>query len=355
MIYTPKLLILYNGIQDYRIPVFELLSHKYDLTVAFMEGSSPKEEHNFKIIHFPSKKVGPFYFAKKNVSKLCDNFDAVISIGEVYRINYAWQALRFWRQFKFAFWSIGVSASYTKRYDEVRRWDWLRDFFYKRADACIFYSDYPVNKNLLRGYERKKMFVANNTVEVLPLLPGIRKDSILFIGSLYPQKGLGVLLEEYQKAYKRNADIPILNIVGGGTEYEKIRRWINDNSLSHKIVLTGPIYEKKEKRVFFQRAYACVSPLQAGLSVLESEGYGVPFITMNNAYTGGERFNIHDGINGILMKKEGELSDIILDITCCPEKYVQMGENAYEHYYSKRTPKVMVKGIEDAVEYMLNS
>lgn len=350
----PKVLILYNNIFDYRVPIFNILATKYDLTVAFTDGEVPNVEQQFQVIHFPSKNIGPFVYINRNISKLCDSFDAVISIGEVFRINYAYQALRFWRKFKLAFWSIGVSASYTKRYDEVHKWDWLRDFFYKKADACIFYSDYPIKKNLKRGYKRERMFVANNTVEVLPCLSGIVKDSILFIGSLYKQKGIDVLLEAYIKAYTNNADIPSLNIIGGGSEYEQIKQWIDEKGLSHKITLTGPIYDKKVKRTYFQRSYACISPQQAGLSVLESEGYGVPFITMNNAYTGGERFNIHDGVNGILMRQKDELVNIILDIAQCPKKYIQMGQNAYQYYHSERTPEKMAKGIEDAINYMLN-
>ena len=351
----PTVLLLYNSIQDYRIPILNAISKEYDLTVAFSEGVIPPSIQKFRIIKLSQNKIGPFVFVKENISQLCDNYDIVISIGEIFRINYAWQVLRIWRKFKIAYWSIGVSASYTKRYDEVRKWDWLRDFFYKRADACIFYSDYPVRKNLQRGYKQEKMFVANNTVEVLPLLPQITKDSILFIGSLYKQKGLYVLLNAYQEAYKTNTEIPNLNIIGGGSEYDNVLQWITDNSLSHKIFLVGPIYEKTDKRLFFQRAFACISPWQAGLSVLESEGYGVPFITMYNAYTGGERFNIHDGIDGILMKQENELSNLILDISDHPEKYIQMGQNAYKYYHSERTIEIMTKGIEEAIEYMLNT
>lgn len=352
----PKVLILYNGVQDYRVPILNIVADKYDLTIAFNEGKAPKQEDvNFKIIHLKQpKKLGPLIIHRENISKLCDDFDAVISIGELQRVKFAYQAFRPFRKFKYAVWTIGVSASYTKHYDEVTKWDWIRDIFYKKSDACIFYTDYPVKKNIIRGYNPETMFVAHNTVQVLPLLSDITKDSILFIGSLYKEKGIQILLDQYIAAYNINDNIPKLNIIGGGTEYDSIKKWIENNNLGHKIHLIGPVFDKTIKRQYFQQAYACISPLQAGLSVLESMGYGVPFITTANAYTGGERFNIINGENGILLDDANDLSQIILDIADSPEKYLQMGQRSYKHYCEKRTPQIMAKGITDCIEYMLS-
>jgi len=174
------------------------------------------------------------------------------------------------------------------------------------------------------------------------------------MGTLYKLKGFPVLLEAYKQANKQNPDIPILNIVGGGVEYDNIKAWIEKEGLQEKIFLVGPVYDNERKREYFQRAYACISPKQAGLSVLEAMGYGVPFVTMHDAITGGERLNIHDGIDGVLMKQENELCDILLDIAKTPSKYEQMGRNAYEYYWTERKPERMAQGLADAVEYLLS-
>ncbi len=352
----PKVLILYNGVQDYRIPILNIVANHYDLTIAYTEGKAPDlDQVNFRVIRLSEpRKLGPFLIHRENISKLCNAFDAVISIGELQRVKFAYQAFRPFRKFKYAVWTIGVSASYTKHYDEVTKWDWIRDIFYKRADACIFYTDYPVIKNQTRGYNSQAMFVAHNTVQVLPLLPDIKKDSILFIGSLYKEKGIQVLLDQYKEAYNSNIDIPNLNIIGGGNEYDNVKKWINNNSLCHKIHLIGPVFDKTLKRQFFQKAYACISPLQAGLSVLESMGYGVPFITTRNAFTGGESFNIENTKNGILLDNVDSLSNIILNIAEEPEKYLEMGQNAFKHYHENRTPQIMANGIINSIRYMLS-
>jgi Glycosyltransferase len=337
------------------VPILNILAHDYDLTVAYSDGKLPNVDMEFHTHKLSTpKRFGPFLWNKDDISGLCDSFDVVIAVGEISRLKYSWQALRRHRRYRLIYWTIGVSASYTKRYDEVRRYDFIRDFFLKKADSCIFYSDYPVKKNLGRGYDKEHMFVANNTVVVAPTEDGAIKDSILFIGSLYRAKGLDVLLSQYAKAYAENANIPKLNIIGGGGEYDAIANWIDDNNLSEKVQLLGPIYDENVKSRYFARAYACISPNQAGLSVLESMGYGVPFVTMYNAYTGGERLNIVHMHNGVLMESADDLKDILLDIAFNSQKYIEMGHKAREYYNSYRTPQMMADGIKAAVDYCMS-
>lgn len=348
-----KVLILYNNLFHYRIPIFRLLAEKYDLTVAYSLGPDSKEDLNFKIVKLPIVKISRFVIHKNNIFRLCQNFDVVIAYGDIAWLKISMLPFYKKRRFNLILWTIGVSASYDKTFDSVKKWDSVRDFFYKRADALIFYTDYPVKKYIVRGYSKEKMFVAHNTVEVLNNEhKEITKDSILFIGTLYMQKGLLLLLENYKNASLQNSSVPVLNIVGGGDEYTTVQDWINSNNLSEKIILHGPVFDIKVKSKFFKRAFACISPNQAGLSVLESMGYSVPFVTQKDAITGGERFNITDNENGILYETHNQLKDIILEITSNPQKYIRMGENAHDHYIKCRKPEDMANGLISAVEFV---
>lgn len=348
-----KVLILYNNLFHYRIPIFNILAQRYDLTVVYSFGKDTKEDLKFKTLKLPVFKFKRLVVHKENIFALCQKFDVVIAYGEISFLKYSTLPWHRKRRFKVIFWSIGVSTLHEKRFETSKR-NKLRDFFYKKADALVFYSDDPIPEYLERGFPKEKLFIAPNTVQVEePRDAHIQKDSILFIGTLALRKGLLSLLENYKSALAIDKSIPVLNIVGGGEEFEKVKKWINLNEIDKKIILHGPIFDVAQKATFFRKAYACISPKQAGLSVLESMGYGVPFITCKDSITGGERLNITDGLNGVLFEESNQLHEIILDISKFPQKYIAMGQKAQEHYWHCRKPNDMANGLFDAIQYVL--
>lgn len=348
-----KVLILYNKLFHYRIPIWNILAKKYDLSVAYCAEDKFDDEVLFKKIQLHSKSFGRFTFQKENIYQLCQKFDAVIAYGDIAWLKYSTLPWHRNRKFKIAYWGIGVSASYGKHFDAVTRWDSIRNWFYKKADAHVFYSDYPIKKYVANGFKRDMLFVAPNTVAVESVDMTLERDRILFVGTLYREKGILSLLEAYKAASLSNDTLPILDIVGGGPDAQMIKDWINENGLQQRIIMHGTIYDRKEKSKYFARSIACISPQQAGLSVLESMGYGTTFITTTNAITGGEIFNIDNGKTGILLNDVSELKDALLDIANNKDKYLVIGKCAYEHYQKCRKPEDMAKGLSDTVEYML--
>jgi len=261
------------------------------------------------------------------------------------------------RKYKWISWGPGVTSSYNKKYDSNEFLNRFRYFIFKHADANIFYSDYPLIKYIKAGIKPEKLFVAPNTTHVT-FNNGItfKKNKLIFVGTLYKQKGLFELLDAYKEVYKENKNIikPLV-IVGQGPEYDRIMYWIKDNNLEDLITLTGPIYDHTILEKYFREAYACISPGQAGLTVLTSMGYGTPFITRKNAITGGEIFNIEHGVNGILYNNSEELKEIIVDIINNPGKYIEMGERARQYYLKNRQIENMVNVFKDAVEFVKNN
>jgi glycosyltransferase involved in cell wall biosynthesis len=178
------------------------------------------------------------------------------------------------------------------------------------------------------------------------------KSKILFVGTLYKQKKIFELLEAYHKASKIIETIMPLDIIGDGDDFAAVKKWITNRNLDEKVNLLGSIYDHAILEMHFRSSYACISPGQAGLSVLTSMGYGTPYITMNEAITGGEIFNIVNNENGILYKKDDDLTSLIIDINTNPTKYLAMGARARKHYLDNRRMDLMLKGFSDAIEFV---
>lgn len=351
-----RVIILYNQIFHYRIPIWNELAKRCDLTVTYSVGKGVIPEGmecNFKIVYLPAWSFnGRFVIQKACIRKLVKEYDVVVAYGDIAWLKYS--TLPWFSKIPVVFHTIGVSASYSKEYDAHKEWDRIRSFFYRRAGALAFYTQYPFDKYEKLGIKREMMFEVPNTVAVSPVEKEVDKDSILVIGTLYREKGLQLLLDSYLEL-KDKCKLPILNIVGDGPDFYPIKQWVEENGMQDLVFLKGAIYDIDEKARVFANALACVSPKQAGLTVLESMGYGVPFVTTKNAITGGEIQNIHNGKDGVVLDDESHLTLTIKDIAEAPGKYLSMGKEAKKYYEENRTPKHMADGLWEAIQYAYNS
>ena len=342
-----KVLLIQGLIPHYRVPIFNELSKKVDLTVVYSYGKLP-DNAEFKSLYIPIINLR-YRLHKKNMLKFANQFDVVICMADFSYI-YSHLMCILPRKYKLIFWGTGVAAGYDIKYDSNQTVAKRMLGFAKRANAMIFYCEYPVKKYSNMGIPKDKLFIANNTVEVLPIATQ-KKENILFVGSLYKQKKVDVLLENYLRAYNKNSNVPPLVLIGDGAEKETIENWIKDKNLQEKITLTGGIYDEKILSQYFAKALMCISPNQAGLSVLKSMGYGVPYVTHKDSVTGGELFNIHNNIDGFLIENFDELEDLILKSAQEPDVFITMGEKAKIHYDENRKISDMVKGFTDAIEF----
>jgi glycosyltransferase involved in cell wall biosynthesis len=334
--------------------IFERIVHSSDIHLTLAH-SGPKRQFGGTLdeIQLQFEQLGPFAYYKGNLQSILNQYDVVVCM--LYVMNLSLLKLPFLpsRKFKLIYWGIGVRASYNNPFDAPTPINQVRYLIAKKADAMIFYSDYARNKYISKGISAEKLFVMQNTVEVnkeSEVSP--KRDKLLFVGSLYKSKKIFQLLESYQKAKSQLNSIPKLHIVGNGSEYASVLDWIDKTSNQDNIILHGSVFEEDILAGLFQTSLACISPGQAGLTVLKSFGYGVPFVTQKDAITGGERLNIVHNENGVLYNSEDDLVEIIKDISTDPEKYINMGIQARDFYFKERTPEIMAQGFIDAVNYV---
>lgn len=351
-----KLLVLTNSILEYRIPVYTELSKHFDLTVAYYDISKLEESPSFKQLKLSKFSIGQICFIKQNLFKICSEFEACLVMGDMHVFSFMRLGFLKNRNFSLTYWGGDVSFSYEKKYDEDRRFDFLRFYLMNKADSIVFYCSYPINRYVIDGgIDKNKLFVAPNTV-FIPNKVDIpnRKKYFLFIGSLYKAKKIYDLLHAYLKSFKNDNDLQPLIIVGNGHEKENIINWIKNNMLENKIFVKDGIYDSILLQSIFLDAICCISPGQAGLSVLSSLAYGVPFITSKNAITGGEIFNIINNFNGVLYNGSvAELSNIITELSINENKVLILSKNAQKYFYENTTIDHMVSGLSESIKYGL--
>lgn len=342
-------------LSSYRIGIINRLAKLHDVTVYCDRLKSADLNFiDFKVEKLVVTRVGPFL--KYNVSgfyKLCRQYDVVIGLSNL-RFYQIMLLCLIPKPFKLALWGIGVTGSYTKRFGSWTFATFIRLLITRFSDGLIFYSERPVNMYKKVGYEKSRMYIAHNTVDnLVDMNVNSLRDSFIFVGTLYKAKGLEELIALYRKALiEKGSTLPKLIIIGSGELFEPLKEYVKNHSLAESVFLVGPIYDQALLQQYFDKAIFCVSPMQAGLSVLTSMSYGVPFITCNNAITGGELLNIKNNFNGIVLNDLTQLAEIIKQADINPEKFLDMGKNAFDYYRNERHPDIMANAIIRCVEEM---
>jgi len=356
----PRVLLLQEVFFQYRIPILEKLTDKYEIEVAYIQAGPGTEGASFPTRCLPSSKRGRI----KRVAGLvgiCRDYDAVVFQPHLSCIDFCRLPFVRNRSFRCISWDIGVRASYRKKFSLQAPMS-LEDRIYRlvmsRCDANLFYMPQMRELWAERGLDPSSLFIAHNTVETLDRpYSAAGRDSYLFVGSLYAEKRVDLLLDAYETAFHQAggpADFPVLNIVGAGDMESSLMDQAKSLRSSERIVFHHAVFDESVLHELFSKAVLCVSPYQAGLSVLKSFAYGTPFVTRVDAITGGEILNIENGMNGVLYSDDSELPAILLDAYHQRDKYMSMGRKAYEYYRTEASPAVMAEGIADAVNHALN-
>lgn len=342
-----NILILQNKILHYRLPLYNELSKYYNVSVLHSGDTCGNENIKFKEILVKNYMLGPFNFQKGVVKKaLSKEFDFVIIMFDFhYPLNILIMILKA-KNTNYILWGQWLTGNLIT--------DKLRVYFSNKKQKSILYTESAKKEFIDRGVLKANLFVANNTIDVgerYKCFKELDKNTILFIGSLNKRKQLDVLLNAF---FEIIDDIPKsinLVIIGDGEEKEKLIKLIENLNLKNRVFMKGKITNNKNLIGFYKKALVNVSYGQAGLSVLQSFGYGVPFITKINAVSGGEKTNIINGYNGYLCDDTLEaLKEKLLILILNKKLARQMGENAYVYYSKKSTINNMVEGFVNTIE-----
>lgn len=344
--------LLDHHLMHYRLPFFQQLSERGFEIIVYHSGKKLAGNYLFEQVTVKNIKFRGLEYRKVPVLK---GFDVIVCMQNIRLINLWLFSCNLFRTFKLIQWGIGVSSSKglkpTKSF--ISR---TRNLLASCAEAQILYSTYPLS--LFSSKVRSKTFIANNTIDNPESsdLSSMPKNSVLFIGSLNNRKRLDILIRSFLKYLElyRPGRIINLNIIGEGEIKQELINQIGENPFKTHIRFIGKIEDYRQKIQYFKDSIICVSPKQAGLSVLESFSYGVPFVTFTDSISGGEHLNIIDGQNGYIVDNEETLVQIFKQLDADENLGRFLGRNAFMHYDTSRKMKDMVDSFEAAFNYVLN-
>lgn len=342
-----KILIAYNYILHYRKPFFNKLSEHYNVTVLHSGDKTVTDKDKYEEILFGEKKIGPFHLQSGLLKEVGKNkYDCVIALFDVRWLTTILSYYLHNQDSKFIWWGAWITQN--------RLANTVRLYLTKKADANIFYTYKAKREFIERGANEGNLFVANNTFDVGKRIESFKekkKTRILFVGSFDERKQLDSLIYAFNNVLNEIPDNITLTIIGDGNEKDKLQEIVNKKNLKDRVDFEGRINDPVKLHPYYREAIASVSFGQAGLSVLQSLGFGVPFITKKNAISGGEKFNIKHGFNGLLCDDKIEALENSIKSVCNDITYArELGKNAYNYYNKYCTIENMVHGFVDAIE-----
>lgn len=169
-----------------------------------------------------------------------------------------------------------------------------------------------------------------NFLEVLPKkINKLDNKNIISVGRLEPEKGFLDLVSVFKLMELKDGDV-YLNLVGDGSQKDKIFKNIVDNNISRKVRMPGYLdFEELNKLYEKSSLYLMTSYTESfGLVLIEAMSHGIPVIAFSCAE--GAKELINNGVNGYLInnRNEHEMADRAVKLLNDPDKLKELGENA---------------------------
>jgi glycosyltransferase involved in cell wall biosynthesis len=333
-----NVLIITTKVLSYRSDFFDLLNESVNLTV--LHSGNFTEPRSYKLINAQVKRFKGFYRYNNQQSIIENgNFDVIICIFDLrYYGTYelAWSRLKH----KTVFWGIGISSSSGLR--EKRLMDKLRVKIAKQARSLILYSE-KVKKVYQSLNFPKPIYVATNSVKVAQResysLKQVKPLQFLFVGSLDERKRIDLFLKAFARTTQQLPNFSgEIHIIGSGSLESDLKNLTDQLAINSSVQFHGRISDPDQLTQFYEKAILSFTINQAGLSVLQSLGNGVPVLSSEDAVTGGELFNIIDGKTGFLIGSGSDehkivaIQKILEDIHLDPTSVTNMRQSCREHY-----------------------
>ncbi len=365
-----KVALVQRIFPHYRLEIFNKLNQKYDfiLTHAFIDGDIPQVESSFSI---KRKLVSVLGFKYLLCSLAVVKFKPVVLIQEFsisflnLYVNYALSRIM---NIKFVLWGHGYDTN-KGFHPRSNMADRIRQFFIKRADAVIFYTD-KIRDELSIIDGNKKMFVAKNSIESrynASLYKALSKEgrekvaadlgykhglNLIFISRIYENKKPFLLVNVAEQIKSQCGNAFHIHVIGEGELKEELIEQIKNTSMDKHFSFYGAIYEELQVGKMIFSADFVLIPAWLGLSVNHAFCYGTPVMTLINEKHPPEIAFAIDGYNSVLASDVKGLTLRACELSKDKESYLKMRRNCRAYFEKELSLNSMEQGFTDAIEYV---
>ena len=155
----------------------------------------------------------------------------------------------------------------------------------------------------------------------------------LFVGRMAWYKGLDIILEALEKLKEKGEDFRMV-FVGGGLDFDEVKKYSEELSLYEKCIFTGPIHNRNAIRAFYSRADLFLFPSvydTNGLVVREAAACSLASVLIEGSCAAE---GITDSETGFLSENNSESFAEKLFFLCKNRELMKkVGENAAEKIY----------------------
>ncbi len=155
----------------------------------------------------------------------------------------------------------------------------------------------------------------------------------LFVGRMTWYKGLDIIIGALKKLLETGEDFRMV-FVGGGLDFEEVKKYSEGIGLSGKCIFTGAVRDRNAIRAWYSRADLFLFPSvydTNGLVVREAAACGIGSVLIKGSCAAE---GIEDGETGFLTENDSESFAEKLRFLCNnPEKMKIVGKNAMDKIY----------------------
>jgi len=268
-------------------------------------------------------------------------------------------------------WGHGFSKNENKFKSNLRR---MVAVF---SSAVIFYDNNTAESYIKDGFNSKKIFVAPNSLDQIPIIEAkkywslrnikLKKfqsnhnlnplKTIIYIGRIYPENNLKILILSLSKIVKIITDVKLV-IIGTGKEINELKTLSKECGVEDHIIWVGELYIEIEIAKWMLSSTVLCYPENIGLSIMHAFGYGLPVITSNLTIKHNpEIYSFRNKKNGLLYT-HGSLDSLVK--TMCTildndKQLIHLSNEALTTVESKFNIEKMTFGFVDAINYAKNS